>query len=285
VDESATLIAYITTHASPLSLYVLFFGGLFLSLTPSGLQLSANWERNISRMRKRPLLPGDAELLLILLLLPNLLGGITYLLHWGAPRPVVSGPQLISGAFMLQFFIACGILLVAMRHPSDRRELFGLSAKQRPGHSMLEGLILMVRGYPYLLLLAAVVMLLNNFGLPTPPQDAVRALNTTETPTWVRIALMGVAVVTAPILEEIVFRGILLPACFKRQSPWVAILLTSILFALAHLTLSSLLPLIGVGILLSLAYLRTGSIIVPITMHMAYNAFQILIIMQLPKGT
>lgn len=91
-------------------------------------------------------------------------------------------------------------------------------------------------------------------------------------------------VVLLPIAEEFLFRGVVMGSIYPK-SRFVAILLSTVLFALLH-TLPYLghfddttylivyfLQYIPVGLLLSGVYINTDTIAAPIMMHMFYNIF------------
>jgi len=84
-------------------------------------------------------------------------------------------------------------------------------------------------------------------------------------------------VVTAPILEELVFRGYFFHAWRNtRLGAWGTILVTALLFALLHVGQYDFMVLSYIfvlGILLGLAREKTGSILTPVVMHMVNNAY------------
>lgn len=95
----------------------------------------------------------------------------------------------------------------------------------------------------------------------------------------VSAALVGtLAVVLAPIGEELLFRGIVLPHLARFLSPWVAITLSAILFGLLHVDHGVFLigPL-TIGVVLGWARWRTGSIGVPILLHTSVNGAALLL--------
>jgi uncharacterized protein len=81
--------------------------------------------------------------------------------------------------------------------------------------------------------------------------------------------------VTAPIVEEIVFRGYLFPALTRWRGPWPAAIITGVLFGAAHVAVHPpqvLLPLAVLGFALCLVYWFTGSLLPCIGLHAAHNA-------------
>lgn len=87
-----------------------------------------------------------------------------------------------------------------------------------------------------------------------------------------RAYLLFLAVVAAPVAEEIFFRGIALPVLSRRLGPWAAVGATSLVFSAIHLDLTAAPPLFVLGLAFGLAYLYTGSLTVPIAMHAFVNA-------------
>ena len=76
----------------------------------------------------------------------------------------------------------------------------------------------------------------------------------------------------APIAEEFVFRGAVLRSLLNgTRKPWVAIILSALLFSLAHLNPAQMLHAVLVGLLLGWMYWRTGSIIPGIVYHWVNN--------------
>ncbi len=66
------------------------------------------------------------------------------------------------------------------------------------------------------------------------------------------------------------------PALMKQTSPVFAMLAVSTLFAVVHFHLPAVLPLFIIAMACSIAYVRTGSILVPIIMHATFNATTLL---------
>ena len=73
--------------------------------------------------------------------------------------------------------------------------------------------------------------------------------------------LLLTAVVLAPLFEEVVFRGTLLPVLAARFGSSTAVLLSALVFALAHLSVGELAPLTVLGIGLGLLRLRGGRLL------------------------
>lgn len=78
------------------------------------------------------------------------------------------------------------------------------------------------------------------------------------------------AVVLAPLVEEILFRGLLLHRLTLTQSVPKAVIYTSAIFSLVHMDIY-LLTRFFLGLSLALLYLKTKTLLVPIIFHACYN--------------
>ena len=90
-----------------------------------------------------------------------------------------------------------------------------------------------------------------------------------------RVALLCLgltATVLAPLFEETLFRGVLLPVLAQRLGALGAVLASAALFALAHLSLGELVPLFVLGVGLGLLRWRTGRLAPGVFMHGLWNA-------------
>jgi uncharacterized protein len=91
------------------------------------------------------------------------------------------------------------------------------------------------------------------------------------------LVLIGVAV-TAPIVEEISFRGYLFPALTRWRGPWIGAALTALLFGAAHALVypAPLLPLmVAFGFGACLLFWFTGSLLPGVALHALNNALVI----------
>ena len=84
------------------------------------------------------------------------------------------------------------------------------------------------------------------------------------------------AVVLAPIVEELLFRGVLLRALLRKVQPVTAVLVSAVIFALVHLvgdanTLPFLPALTGLGVVLAVVTLRSGDLSTAIFIHAGFN--------------
>ena len=99
------------------------------------------------------------------------------------------------------------------------------------------------------------------------------SLNKSDPNLFLGIAGILHSCIIIPIVEEIGFRGIFLAGLLKsRCRPWLAILITAIVFALFHMSFVKIISTLGFGIIIGWLYWRTGSIIPGIIIHIVNNS-------------
>jgi membrane protease YdiL (CAAX protease family) len=80
-----------------------------------------------------------------------------------------------------------------------------------------------------------------------------------------------VAAVIAPVVEEIIFRGIILRGFVANYGRTRALLFSSLLFGIVHLNPWQFLPAVALGLFLGALYIRTGTVVSTCVAHAFYN--------------
>ncbi|MEM6434615.1 MAG: type II CAAX endopeptidase family protein [Cyanobacteria bacterium P01_D01_bin.115] len=93
---------------------------------------------------------------------------------------------------------------------------------------------------------------------------------------WALAIFFATASLAAPLFEEFLFRGFLLPSLTRYLPVWGAILVSSLVFAIAHLSLSEVLPLTVLGMVLGIVYTRSRNLLAPMLLHSAWNSITML---------
>jgi membrane protease YdiL (CAAX protease family) len=109
-------------------------------------------------------------------------------------------------------------------------------------------------------------------------QSTVLAIQEKATPVWQSVALGILAVALAPVIEELMFRGILYRWIRDRGRPRLALWGSALLFGLIHFNLLALVPLTLFGALLAWLYQRSGNLVLPIFTHAFFNLINLLAI-------
>jgi membrane protease YdiL (CAAX protease family) len=119
--------------------------------------------------------------------------------------------------------------------------------------------------------------LLEAGGLPLARQDLVGMFTNVRSPLLLAL-MIGLATVTAPATEEMVFRAGFFRYLRTRIPRWGALVAPSCLFAALHQHLASFAPLVVLGVVFSLAYERTGRIGTTLVAHALFNLHTIALI-------
>jgi len=91
-------------------------------------------------------------------------------------------------------------------------------------------------------------------------------------------------VVLAPVAEEIVFRGVLLPVISDRWGVFWGVTLSSLIFTAMHLVPYTMPPIMLLAIALSWLFFRTRSLWPAIVAHAAFNGIGLIVAYTLGKG-
>ena len=92
------------------------------------------------------------------------------------------------------------------------------------------------------------------------------------------------AMVLAPLFEETLFRGILLPVLGQRLGGTAAVMISAAVFALAHLSLGELMPLFVLGVGLGLLRWRSGRLASSVIAHALWNGLTFANLLLLADG-
>jgi len=274
----ATALAHSSATGLAVALYmVLLTAGL---LTAIGLVLhfhgrQVDWDEHKRRLAARPWHPEDAlgMFALFLALQVGSVLGLLLMRHITHVAPTDS-TQLVLQTLLLDWVGLTLVVVLLARRRESWQAAFGASWRSLGRAALLGGLFLLA-ALPFFFFYHLLSDLgLRWFGIDSSLQQAALVI-TDNQPLALRSYLMGMAVVVAPLFEEIIFRGILLPVCAKRIGTGLAIFLVSLLFAICHRHLPSTVPLFILSVALSLAYLYTGNLLVPVCMHGLFNAFNL----------
>jgi membrane protease YdiL (CAAX protease family) len=117
-----------------------------------------------------------------------------------------------------------------------------------------------------------------------PPHPGLEIMESGVLP--LRVLIVILAVVVAPLVEEMLFRG-LVQTAFRSYTnrPWLAIIFTSLLFATFHTNGTHWPALFVLGMGLGYAYEKSGSLFRPIFMHALFNGITIAVTLLEPLPT
>lgn len=181
------------------------------------------------------------------------------------------------------------IILLARSHFARRLEGFGLSAKTIIKDFFI-AFVNLLSVWP--LLLAAIILTMFFGKLVWGPdfyleQHEELELITTYSQMSLRVLVVITAVIVAPVLEEMLFRGLIQTMIRSlieirssklefRYRPWLAILISSGLFTMVHMNMGHWPALFILAMCLGYSYEKSGSLLRPIFIHSIFNSVAII---------
>ncbi len=271
---------------------VLIAGGVYISLVLlAGLAVefwllaaviirARTWMVHAARALVPRLSGHDVAMYLALLFVMHAAGLLAGLVL--APESDV--PLMIVQSITLHWTILVLTVVFLRVRAYDMTFFFGINIRSA-ARDVGAGIVAFLGMMPVLLLSTILYQtLLKAFHISVDFQDIL--INLTGEYHWaVKGYLFFLAVILAPLAEEVLFRGILLRFAVQRVGVLTGCLLVSLLFAAIHLHVPSLVPIFILAFSLSLAYLSTGSLLVPVTMHVLFNAQSLAFMLLLRSGT
>ncbi len=200
---------------------------------------------------------GVLGLLLLLVVGNTILQGIFYLLTGDLFVPVLFGA--IGGVL---------VPLVLLTRKLDLPYRYDLSLEHRPPWILVASGLVAIAALAPTSLLAQISM-----HLKQPPAEWL-ALMEEAMPhgIWATALTIVTVVVVAPLIEELVFRGLLHRLISRKWGPWMATAISSLVFGLIHAEPWYLFGLVGIGVVLALVYEATGSVLACWVTHLTHNA-------------
>ena len=106
-------------------------------------------------------------------------------------------------------------------------------------------------------------------------QDLVKFITSNDLSLRSKAILFVFILIEAPVLEELLFRGVLFGGLTKIMPLWPAIVLSGFIFAVIHINAATLIPLWFLGAAFAWLYVRTGTLLVPMAVHFSFNAINL----------
>ena len=199
----------------------------------------------------------DSWLGVLLLALVN--AGLLAIVLQDPNRQLVQGAALII--IQLAYLLPL-VLIFAWRRISWKHLGFG----KFDWNTLGLGCGLLIASYVVIIIHNLILMALK---IDTQGSEILELFASLESPVW----FFFVGAVLAPIVEEMFFRGFLFQG-FRQKYGWVsAALISSAIFAGAHLDLVALIPTFILGCLLAYVYNRSNSVWPGVILHVLVNAF------------
>jgi membrane protease YdiL (CAAX protease family) len=214
---------------------------------------------------------GDAGLAIALLVGASI--GLGALFHVGAGGSFGGGGEPPLGPAVLASVLAG---LLAAGFALGRAGARGIGLVPCSPRALLLATLLVL---PVLGATAAWSALLSALGLPAEDQALVALVRTAPT-SPLGLLVLGWGFVGAPLVEELLFRGFLLPPLVRRLGPRLAVAADALLFGAMHASdPQAILPLVGLGVLLCALRLGSGSLWPAVALHATNNGVALLLVL------
>jgi len=205
------------------------------------------------------------------------MGVLTPLLSQAASSGTVQRAEptpmtILGGSFILAMIALVPLALISLR--GSLRVFLGLHFTGLK-KAMIVGPIVVLAMFVVLALLQLVgydQLMKNLFG-ELDKQEPVKMVLEASDPALI-FSLGIAAVVMAPLIEEIVFRGYLYPAMRHFTGKHFAAIFSAIIFGAIHGNVMALLPLCLLGWVMAVAFEKSRSLWVPIAIHAIFNGTQ-----------
>jgi len=112
-------------------------------------------------------------------------------------------------------------------------------------------------------------------------QETVEAFRACKDPLAKALMVLSAAII-APLVEETVFRGFFYGVLKKYTDGYFAAICTSLLFAVVHLHVGTIVPLTILALIFCAVYELTGSLLVPMVMHGLFNSTSLVVMIFFP---
>lgn len=182
------------------------------------------------------------------------------------------GVAFLLAAIVMQLFTFAGVLAWLRIRGGLSWRLLG---PVRPSWGRVPiGLVVGIVGFLGVTLLILVVEAAS--GGVAPPEQLAMESALGSGPAFVLGVVMAVGL--APVVEEVIFRGVLFQALRRRFGLYPALLVSGAVFAVLHTELTEPLYLLALwllGVWLAAAFHRTGTLLVPVIGHATFNGVAI----------
>lgn len=168
----------------------------------------------------------------------------------------------------LTLLVAGMVMMRWLRHELDTL----VGPRLSPGYASRLAIFYITAALARGLTLLAVVWSLFPGSRPVPDAGAGALFEAASSRGGVVLVLVAVGVV-APLAEEVIFRGVLLPGLARRMRPGLALVATSLVFGLFHVPTHGVGAVVPglLGVVFGWARLRTGGLSAPVILHAANN--------------
>lgn len=206
-----------------------------------------------------------------------MLSGSLIRARFGEPLPIQGQYALYISLLAVELGMICSVLTVAFLNFHGRLEGFGLDFKTL-SKDIGWASVNYLAAFPLIMVCVWIIVSLGKLivggDFELPKNDSLELL--VQVQIYLKIILILSAAIVVPIFEELLFRGLIQSTLRTHLgSPWIAILLTSLVFVVMHGIYLHWLPLMALSVCIGYSYEKSGSILRPICIHIIFNSISI----------
>lgn len=183
-------------------------------------------------------------------------------------------PTALALQYLLTLVIEIGILAVLVKKTGAGLKGLGLRKPQKIWFLLVLGL------YIVQISLIITIFMLVKMIIPAIDTEQEQAVLEFGRSGWGYLLSAVSSVMVAPVIEELLFRGILFAGLAKRWPIWLAAVVSSLAFAFLHGQVNVGIYTFILGCLLSWSYVRSGSLYPGIVLHFVNNLVAFVLLAQ-----
>ena len=189
---------------------------------------------------------------------------------------------LLSNLIFLQFGMLGATWLLVRDHGLTWDQVFGFQFVA-PGKILFQAFKVASFGFVVSCLLGMVVHQIFELLGRESSEQAIVELFVQNQGLGQRALICFTALLMAPLVEELLFRGVLYTVLLQYLTRPLALILSSLLFGLVHFHEIGLLPLSALALLLALSYEKSRNLWVPIFAHTFFNLINLGLLLWVPS--
>ncbi len=184
----------------------------------------------------------------------------------------------LFASLFINLAICCAVYCIVCIKYRHSVTALGLSPVNM-SHNVRQGVIRYLITLPLIILAGYIVNIVSSYYGITPEMQDVVQWVLDEKSSLVLACLMFFGIIIAPIIEEILFRGFLLPALKKSLGGRYAIIVSAALFAAVHIDVFAFMQIFILGLLLGHLYEKTKTLAASIIVHITHNLLTLIFLL------
>lgn len=180
---------------------------------------------------------------------------------------------VVFSTFSFQGMAAVLVTIFLYMQKSNWKRAFGLHIGS-PTTIIIHGIVFGLAAFPLsLMLVDGLQVVLEQLGLHSEPQEVIKMIQQDGPGSLSQKVAIGIlSLCVAPIVEEVLFRGVLYVHLRDMGYPQLAMWGSAMLFGFVHGNSTAFIPMVLLAIFLTLIYEKYANLMVCMATHVTFNA-------------